>query len=297
VSVTRLDYRGWPDSCLMTNGDVEVVVVPAIARIMSYAPAGEQCVLWFNDALPRRRIGRTRPAGYPNYGGHKLWVAPQRAWGWPPQMELDRGACEVEVGADGSLRMTGTPSPSAGVRFDREIRLAPAGTDLEVNQVMVNVSDRPVRWAIWDVTQASTDGVGFVPLGEGARLRTGDGAPLSGLWRRVGDVLLLKGGGPAQKVFISGPPGWLGCKQGRWVFLKTFEIAPEPPPEPETAREVWVGDRGFMELEIIGPAVELQPGQSATLAETWRLLPAGPEADTDEGLVRFLHEHAGAPGP
>jgi len=297
VSVSRVNYRGWRDSYRMTNGDVEVVVVPQIARIMGYAAAGGQNVLWFNDALPRRRIGRTPPADYPNYGGHKLWVAPQDAWTWPPHLELDRGACTVQVRVDGSLRMIGTPSPEAGVRFDREIRLAPTGTGVEVKQIMVNVSDGPVRWAIWDVTQASTGGVGFVPLGQGARWRTGDGAPLSDQWGRVGDVLLLRAAGTTEKVFISGPPGCLGCAQGGWVFLKTFDVAPEPPPDPETPREVWVGTGGFMELEIVGPAVELEPGESATLAETWRLLRAGPEAETDEGLARLLAEHAGPTPP
>ncbi|PYX54211.1 MAG: hypothetical protein DMG73_19425, partial [Acidobacteria bacterium] len=36
VSVTNVTYHGWPNSLILSNGKVEVVVVPAIGRVMQF---------------------------------------------------------------------------------------------------------------------------------------------------------------------------------------------------------------------------------------------------------------------
>lgn len=298
LSISRTSFRGWEDAYLITNGDVEVVVVPQIARIMKYATAGGENLLWVNDELTPEVTGQqTAPPDsteWINYGGYKLWPAPQKDWGWPPDWQLDRGPCRVEVAEAGTLRLIGAPSPQYGLRFDREITLALEGSRLEVVQTAVNVSDEPITASIWDVTQVKADCVGFVPLGPGAEYRTGEGQPLDEQWSRSGDMLLVKPTGKTGKVFISGPPGWFGCRRGELIYLKLFDIAEDPPPEPETSREVYTGDMGYTELEVVGPAVSLQPGESTTLKETWYLLPAGPKADTDAGLIETVTVQVGS---
>jgi len=290
VSVSRVEFMGWPDAVLLAKRECEVVVVPQVARIMRYAPAGGDSVLWVNPELTPQALGGREPEpdpnGWINYGGYKLWVAPQSAWGWPPHPELDRGPCRVEVLDDGAVRLVGIESAEAGVRFDRTIRLAPEGTRLDIEQVMVNTSDRQVTWAIWDVTQARAEGVTLVPLGRDASWRMLDGAEPTERWRVADGVLLTGPGGAGQKAFVSGPPGWLAAWVGGSLFVKAFDIAPQPVPEGEAPREVYASDAGFVELEIVGPEVTLKPGESATLRETWHLVKAGPLPDPDAAIAR-----------
>jgi len=302
MSITRMDYRGWRGCYRMTNGTAQVVVVPQIARIMQYGPAGGtgppggDGLLFVNPELTPEATGGARPQQYPNYGGLKLWVAPQKAWDWPPHPELDRGPCRVEVQEDGALRMVGTPSSEAGVRLDRVLRLDPEGTRLQIEQLMTNVSDRPVTWAIWDVTQVASDGTAVIPLGDGAEARFGSGEQPSGQWRRLGNAYVVSRPVVAQKLFVTGGPGWLAYRKGDWLLLKSFRMPQGAPPEPETPREVWAGTGGFIELEFVGPAVTLAPGEMTKLTQEWRFFPLGAEESDGEGLVRAACRAAAAAG-
>jgi len=68
VSVTRVDYHGWKGCYRLANSTLEVIVVPAIGRIMGLRRIGDDAgVLWENRGrtseerkagLRRSRIGR-----------------------------------------------------------------------------------------------------------------------------------------------------------------------------------------------------------------------------------------------
>ena len=291
VRVNRVNYRGWDDSLLMTNGDVVVVIVPQVARIMKYAFVDGENVLWVNDELAPERTGSPGTQGFTerweNFGGYKLWPAPEKVWGEPPPWELDRGACRVEITPQNSVRLIGMPSPDFGLRFDREITLAPEGSRLEIKQSAVNVSDRPITASVWDVTQLKPDCVAFVPMGPGAGYRAGTKETFEKQWRRAGSMMLLRPAGDYTKTFFTGPPGWLGCKRGEALYLKVFDIAETPPPRPETPREVYTA-KDYIELEAVGPAVELQPDQSTTFTERWYLLRDDFRDDGDEKFARAV---------
>jgi hypothetical protein len=296
VSITRTDYHGWKGCYRITNGTADVVVVPQIARVMQYGPAGQEGLLFLNGPLTPEAAGTGEPKEYPNYGGMKLWVAPERAWTWPPDRDLDRGPCTVKVQQDGSLLMTGTPSPKAGVRFDRVVRLDPQGVRLTIEQRMTNTSGAPVTWGIWDVTQVAADSTVVIPLGPDAKTLFDDGKPPIADWRRLAEAYVVGSPHASQKLFVSGGPDWLASRHGERLLLKSFTIQKAPPPQPETPREVWIGTDGFMELEFVGPEVTLQPGQTTTLTQEWRYCPLGADAGTDEGLVRAAYKAAASAG-
>jgi hypothetical protein len=285
MSITRVDFHGWHDCYRMSNGTAQVIVVPQIARVMQYGPAEGPGLLFVNPKLTPEAIGDAEPKEYPNYGGMKLWPAPQKAWNWPPDIALDRGPCRVEVQKDASLRMTGTPSAKAGVRFDRVVRLDPEGTRVSIEETMTNTSDAPVKWGIWDVTQVAADSRVVIPLGPDAKARFDDGKPPVSDWRRLAEAYLVSSPRHSQKLFISGGPDWLASRHGDRLLLKSFKVQKAPPPQPETPREVWIGTDGFIELEFVGPEVTLQPGKSTSVTQQWRYFPLGADASSDEGLV------------
>ena len=52
VSVTRVDYHGWKGCYRLANSTLEVIVVPAIGRIMGLRRIGDDAgVLWENREL------------------------------------------------------------------------------------------------------------------------------------------------------------------------------------------------------------------------------------------------------
>ncbi len=117
--IERTSWGGWSDAYRLTNGTIEVVVVPASGRILHYGYTGAANLLWQNASA----VGGLpwRPGTWTNYGGSKTWIWPQEDWpartgsGWPPPTDLPATIVNtVEIRDKGTLRLT-SPGP-AGLR-------------------------------------------------------------------------------------------------------------------------------------------------------------------------------------
>lgn len=174
-AIRDVTYNGW--QCVeLTNGRIDVVVAPQLGgRIVQLRFDGCE-YLWVNRELAGKTLAvpmidsaenATGLEQWANYGGDKLWPAPQgwsgpAEWPGPPDPFAkggctDRGAHTLEVlandSAEAAVRLTGPNDLYAGVRFSRVIRLRPRTTSVELIATMENIADRPVRWGIWQVTQ------------------------------------------------------------------------------------------------------------------------------------------------
>src|ERR1051325_5584720 len=104
VKVERVAYRGWQGSYRMTNGTVDLVFVPQIGRIMRYGYVDGPNVLWENAALAGKTTDFSQPVtDWQNYGGDKVWPAPQSVWGWPPDATFESAPHTVQVLKNGHL--------------------------------------------------------------------------------------------------------------------------------------------------------------------------------------------------
>jgi len=156
-----INYKGWEKSYIFKSKKTELIVVPSIARILSFRLNDRSNILWENPEF-YGKIYPVENGEYYNYGGSKLWISPQALWNtkwgnWPPHSELDRGPCSHFVEKDGTLVLTGMKNEKAGIRFIRKIRMKNNGEVL-IENIMENVSPFPVSWAIWDVVQVYPSG-------------------------------------------------------------------------------------------------------------------------------------------
>jgi hypothetical protein len=154
-------YQGWK-ALVLENELVQLQVVPEIGgRVMQYA-LGDKEFFWVNPDL----CGETSPitglaadGTWLNYGGDKLWPAPQgwdndQQWPGPPDAVLDGQPYHAESLIGGkAIRLTSRDDPRSGIRFSRQIRLHPHSTRVTVEATMTNVDTRPRRWGIWAHTQ------------------------------------------------------------------------------------------------------------------------------------------------
>jgi hypothetical protein len=172
--IVRSRYRGW-DSQRLSNGLIELQIVPEIGgRVMQYR-LGEKEFLWVNPQLagklpPPGGVGPD--GGWLNYGGDKLWPAPQgwdndQQWPGPPDAMLDGFPYAVEIlGPEAGIRLTSGNDPLSGIRFSRTIRIFPGSTHVRFAATMTNVDTKPRRWGIWAHTQldaSRADGQGYNP--------------------------------------------------------------------------------------------------------------------------------------
>lgn len=294
----RVD-RGRHDVHWVTSGPLEVGIVPALGgRILSLRRDGRE-LLWRNPALLDESLQPVdghvpAPHGgllgdWRNYGGDKTWPAPQgwsRAdeWAGPPDAVLDSGAYDVRVeqGDEVVLELTSGVEPRTGLRLSRRLTVRDdAGFDLELSAE--NMVDRPVTWALWNVSQLPGGGTTLVEVGpefsEPVELAVGTGAPS---WRRTAtDEVEI---GPQDVVGKLGFPGASGRLRYRrdgidiaWSFeAEEGAVYPDggsrvevwtehPQPKPIAHLDGLNPPDRIVECEVLSPLQRLEPGEVARL--------------------------------
>ena len=156
-------YLDWPTTRL-SNGTIDVELLPAVGGRVMQVTLGKHEFLWVNEGL----AGKVLPpedngwSNWQNYGGDKLWTAPQgwdgpHQWAGPGDPTHDGGAFAMEVLDRGpesvAVKLTGPTDATTGIQFTREIRLMAGESKVYFTNTMTNNGQGPQRWGIWQVTQ------------------------------------------------------------------------------------------------------------------------------------------------
>src|SRR5262245_29518477 len=158
VTVKPGPWRGW-EARVIRNQVAEVVVVPAIGRVMQFRlldgqePSG---AFWSHPALGPALA--PDEGGWINYGGDKAWPAPQAEWqrllgkGWPPPATFDAVAHAASVEGD-AIVLTSPVDPTYGIRVRRKIALHPSKPEMTIETTYEKVQGAPIKVAVWTITQ------------------------------------------------------------------------------------------------------------------------------------------------
>lgn len=231
------------------------------------------------------QISWETPLGrYDLLGGHRLWFAPEDL-----EMVAVPDSQGLELIDEGTgLRLVGAAEPTTGVRRSTGVRLDPDGTVVQIDHELLNVGDRPLDLAPWSITQLPLGGFVRVPQPvtmpdhavhpnrilvlwpytswDDPRLRLGDG-----------ELRISAEHGPMLKVGSFVEAGWLAYDRDGVRFLFRFQPDPvKPYPDRGCNVEIYC-DAGYLELEVLGPMVLLQPGASVAMSLRWELTRIAPE--------------------
>lgn len=295
--VERVSYKGWQDCYRLSNGTVEVVVVPSVARIMHYGFVGEPSVLWVNPATEGAPV---KPGEWPNHGGDKAWVWPQDEWGmrvgrgWPPPSATDQVPHQVEIIKGNIVRLTSPLVAGYGVRIVRDIRLEPSGTRVHILtrlEKMRDGADFPV--AAWVVAQLPAPELLLVRLHPGSTLTEGYKLFSPDPWRAVrrleADILL-----PERRSDVAVK---LGCDADILAWFKSPYLVVHRSPVGNLS-DFKPGDHAqifsnsdvlpYIELEFTSPLRVLRKGESVSLEVTWELYRIPPDKGSPEDLAALL---------
>lgn len=281
VTVKQVRFEGWPNCYQLSNGTVEVVIVPQIGRIMRYGYVGDKNMIWVNPAMKGKLADPAQAAKeWPNFGGDKLWPAPQSRWDWPPDATLDSAPQTVEILPNQHLKMTGQASAISGLRFTREIALDETGTGVTLTNTMTNTIDKAIHWGVWEITQVDDPDVVRLPLNRGGKFAAGyytfkDSDPPSGRLTLVGDEAHLKRDKEKSvKIGVDSPQGWIRSEKGGRIFevSAAYETGKKYPDD-GCGQEVYTNPDPlkYIEMELLGPMQTLAPGASCSFTTHWRL--------------------------
>jgi hypothetical protein len=291
--VTAVDFHGWPAMALR-NGRLEIVVVPAIGRVMSLRFAGDDGAsdpIWRHGQLGLQLAADEN--GWINYGGDKAWPAPQADWqrilgkGWPPPATFDATAHAATMKGS-AIELVSPVDPAYGIRVRRTVTLAGASALIET--AYEKVEGIPVRVAVWTITQLQAPDRMFALLPEATTFTGGyrslmparpknlvvDGR-LLGVARDTNDKTMIATDADALLWVASGRELVV---ENLGTFVADGPAASWRPtearaPRPEGAHaQIYTSPDGaepYVELELLGPLVELSPGQRAMMSVRYRL--------------------------
>ena len=333
LSRRPIDFHGW-NGFEIGNGIVRLVAVPDIGgRIMAY-DLGDYPFLYVDRPLagklfsPEENQGDGSLAAWKNYGGDKTWPSPQgwdndQQWAGPPDGILDTGRYQLETfSADAdsvSLKMTSPVGSPTGVQITRQITLRSGSSRVALDLSFRNISQRKIRWSIWDVVQLAAERVtadgqlapetGCVvsaPLNPKSKFDAGYyvmfGDPKNPQWQSDKQSGLFLGNYQWEigKVGLDSCGNWAAFanKSSQHAFAARYTAQPgQEYPDDGAGVEFWTVGRGkvanldyekeqifLMEVEILSPFQNIESGQTASFSIEWGACRCpGPIMDVTEG--------------
>lgn len=172
-----IQHHGWDGALTLSNGVVEVIVVPAVGRIMQFRFVGEDDVFWENPRL-LGKIADLHSEEWLNFGGDKVWPSPQSDWqkltgkGWPPPATFDSTPLEGRL-VGNEIELVSPVDPHYGIRVRRRISLVPRQPTLRITTVFEKVSGDPLKISIAVITQVRDFDRAYIVLPEKSKFPQG----------------------------------------------------------------------------------------------------------------------------
>jgi len=282
MQIQKIPYAGWQHNASIGNEHAEVIVTLDVGpRVISYkTPRCENVFKNFTGEL-----GGSGESEWLIRGGHRLWVAPEGDSCYIP----DNTPVTHELLPDG-IRLDTEHAAPWNLRKILTVTLAEHSAEVTVHHRVVNESERPVEIASWGLSVMAPGGLEIIPLpelGEHPRdllpNRLMVGWPYTDMtdsrWRFGSEFITLRqtADGEPTKLGLAHKEKWVAYLNGETLFVKTFEYQ-------EGARYADLGcnfetftNTEMLEIETLGPLLNLKPGQAVEHTEKWYLMDNAPQ--------------------
>lgn len=264
-----------------------VVLENKFFRIESLAEAGPRIVRliprWTGENLFAETPEFTIPAAFGEfhyYGGHRLWTAPEA----PSKTYIpdDRGASVKEV--TGGYRISGPLEPGTDLRKTVTVQVSSEQPFIIVKHRIENFGKATVTLSPWAITMLRPKGIAILPqqignvddngLQPNRRLALWPYSRWDDSRLSLRDEFITVKADATPNPFKLGyfnPRGWLGYVYDDVMFVKRFGVRrDEHYPDFGCNCEIYVDSRS-LELETLGPQVELAPKLDVVHTETWEV--------------------------
>ena len=279
--VMRIDYHGWHDSIVLSNGIAEAVMVPAIGRVMQFRFAGApEGPFWENDQLHGMKPD-PNAADWANLGGDKAWPASQASWpkiisrGWPPPRGFDGLPHEAVI--EGSAVILVSPvDPDFGIRVRRRIELQPDRPVMTITTRYEKISGPPVETGVWVITQVKDPVAVYAILPAATHsaagyVRQSDELPAN-FKLANGLITLTRDPKKNHKIgTLAGSLVWVG--HAELLRIDSALIPGGKYPDDGSSAEIYTNldPLAYVELEILGPLARMAVGDKIERLSTYTL--------------------------
>jgi hypothetical protein len=277
VTIEKVAYAGWPNCYRLTNGEVELIATSDIGpRIIRCGFVGSPNL--FVEVADQ--LGGSVESKWLMRGGHRLWVAPEVV---PETYALDNGPVHVSTGKN-AITLLQPVEPETSLQKEITVELTETGS-ITVTHRLENTGSHARRLAPWVLSQMAPGGLAITtfPPRAGHDVMLQPTNPLV-MWAYtyltdkrytfLNHYLLLrhdKSNPYPQKIGLFNEHTVCAYLLNGELFIKQTHAKPKVLyPDFGTSAQLFVnGD--FLELETLGPLVDLPPGRSVTHVERWSL--------------------------
>ena len=304
VAITHRDFHGW-DAVVLRNQTAEVVVVPAIGRIMQFslldAKGGvDPGPFWNNPALGEQL--KPDSEGWTNFGGDKAWPAPQGDWPkvtggpWPPPKGFDAMPYTATV-TDSKVQIVSPIDPAYGIRVRRTVSLDPRKPVMTVVTAYEKVEGAPVRIGVWTITQLVSPDRAFIHLPAHSAFPQGYVSLLPAAPKDLKSEgrLLSLSRDPVTKTMIGSDGSallWVG--NGPDLLIEHEDLKPAGGkaewPEQGSHTKIYTNsgeEAAYVEFELLDWLRDLKPGENGLMTNTYTLIPRTETRPLDEAKKVF----------
>ncbi|MCC6500120.1 MAG: hypothetical protein IT313_07625 [Anaerolineales bacterium] len=269
------------------HGLKTVVLENKFFRIECLAEAGPRIVRLVPQWLGENLFAETPeftarvPSGeYHYYGGHRLWIAPEKvSRSYIPD---DAGATVTAV--SGGYCLAGAVEAGTGLRKTITVQVSAAEPYVIVRHKIENLGSSVMKLSPWAITMLQPSGVAILPQ-QTANMDEDGYQPNRrfALWPysrwndarlRLGDefVTITADATPSPfKLGYFNTHGWLGYVRDEAMFVKRFGVRRDQDyPDFGCNSEVYVDARS-LELETLAAVQELGPKMDIVHTETWEV--------------------------
>ena len=296
MAVDYLSFGGWKNNLRLANEHAELIVTLDVGpRVISYRTTDGANVFKTFHA----QLGGTRESEWQSRGGHRFWLAPE-----DPVLSYipDNSTIEHRVISPTEAEFINSLGEQLPVRKTLRVALATDSARVTVTHVAENVGANSLPVATWGLSVMAPGGVEVIPLpplGEHPRDLLPN-RPMV-LWpftdmtdprwrwgRRF--ITLHQGNAGPTKAGLTHKERWIAYHQGDSLFIKTIEFRDTATYPDFGCNFETFTNKEMLEVEALGPLIELAPGESTSHTEHWDLFDrvSPPPVENEDALAEWI---------
>ncbi len=285
-----VDFFGYKDCLKLYNKNIRVILgLHCGGRVLEYSRNNKNIIYldqkqkgWIPDHYPKE-YWKLQPTG------GRFDIGPEDIL--PPRPILWAGPWRGNLIGPRKARLVSKKDPRTGFQLTRIFELDEKSSRLRCTQIIKNVSHTTRSVCYWGRTFVPAPGTCIIPLTKSSRfpLKYTMRTKGSKVWYRPKDenieitdkFAIIKGPPQFPELGFDSMAGWLAYCVSDLLFIKKFPVYEDRNYSfmiPMTVCIYYTAS--LCELEPIGPAERLQPGQSASYYEDWWLKPYKKKADS-----------------
>lgn len=281
ASITLQNYKSFENAYKLENDSLELVVVTDIGPRILYFGLKKGENLFHEIGYTKEQLKENK---WRNYGGHRLWIAPEdKIITYQPD-NFPASAIIKEQ----KLKITQKEDPITKTVKEIEIRLHPSKPYAEITHKITNNGDKDFELSAWALSVLKQGGRAILPLGKKGThpedllpnysinlwpyTKLGDPC-----WKIDSDYIQLNTKEKCdfpQKIGSSGTGGWIAYEINSVIFFKSYQYYGDSAyPDKNSSAEIFSNGK-FIELETLSPLKVLKPKESLEHVEYWAILNA-----------------------